>query len=282
MRFAILVSLVFLSFSDKLYAEEVDSFLDRDQVLNLNDASERINGLVQQLFEQIAHDRNTDTTKACNLELLKKRVSRDFGNVLFPRIKSLILKDTQMPLWRQRTDRAMTIYKNLSGMPGTCCSPSFRVGHYLVGVDKIDHFFSHGLELLGSSHLTAVEKSSKQEQGLFGYVTTGVYSYSDITANLDGLVFWESFLKKNSPFWKCEKNKMVLQKKFQIQDYLWMGWDEGYNCSLFRRGREIPGLKCPIVKMTEIDKKIPSIWLKEKNILSLLLSKKTKEELGLK
>lgn len=87
-----------------------------------------------------------------------------------------------------------------------------ELGHTLnmfghdVGVDKIGHFFQQGYEYYeryqkalskGLTEMAAIEAAIqggiKQEKGIFGYATTGVYSNADLAANYSGFLFYLRF-----------------------------------------------------------------------------------------
>lgn len=98
----------------------------------------------------------------------------------------------------------------------------------------------------------------EQEEGMFGYKTTGVFSFSDLVADLDGGRFWNKVLLKqddplkgvvanffNRPYALCDiqimasiKNKKVikaweLKSRFDLSGYIDGAWDEGNNCNSY-------------------------------------------------
>jgi hypothetical protein len=68
-------------------------------------------------------------------------------------------------------------------------------GHYM-GTDKIDHFFQQGheyYEIAGKKGtIAAIEHGVKLEHGIFGTLTTGVYSNADLAANYAGMKFYQN------------------------------------------------------------------------------------------
>ena len=132
----------------------------------------------------------------------------------------------------------------------------------LVGLDKIGHFFAQGwqyFELTDHDKETldsAIEWGRQKEAGLFGYTTTGIFSFADLVANLNGWRFWNKVLLKqgdplsgaianffNSPYVGCEIQvvdsirsiKIVrawkFKARFDLADYIDGAWDEGNNCN---------------------------------------------------
>ncbi|MFC6672641.1 hypothetical protein [Marinobacterium aestuariivivens] len=64
-----------------------------------------------------------------------------------------------------------------------------------MGLDKLGHFFAQGwqyfeLTALGGGTLEqALALGREQEQGRYGYLTTGIFSYADLAANFNGWRF---------------------------------------------------------------------------------------------
>lgn len=160
-------------------------------------------------------------------------------------------------------------------------------GH-LIGLDKIGHFFAEGW---GYFELTTSESQSLEqamgwggelESGLFGYTTTGIHSYADLTANFNGWIFWNKVLAKqphplkgpignlfNRPYVRCSVRPLKSIKAlrvvrewrynntFDLSDYIDGAWDEGNNCNSYKnpvieekvksRISELaPQLECPL------------------------------------
>ena len=94
--------------------------------------------------------------------------------------------------------------------------------------------------------------------GKFGYSTTGIFSYADLTANFNGWRFWNKVLLKesdplkglianffNRPYVACNiqitdsiKNRKIIRAwepnvKFDLSDYIDGAWDEGNNCNSY-------------------------------------------------
>jgi hypothetical protein len=106
-----------------------------------------------------------------------------------------------------------------------------------IGTDKLGHFFDMGYELWqmtegGSNLMDIVDKATREQQGIWGYWTTGIKSYGDITANFDGYRFWRDFAGEGSqPFFTCEQNYLKQVRAFKWSDYVSAAWTEAINCS---------------------------------------------------
>ena len=139
-----------------------------------------------------------------------------------------------------------------------------NINGHLVGLDKMGHYFAEGwryYELTHHDGLTleqALEWGKEKEAGLFGFTTTGIFSYADLAANFNGWRFWNKVLLKhddplkgvianffNRPYVSCEiqiidsvKNRKIVKAweyntRFDISDYIDGAWDEGNNCNSY-------------------------------------------------
>lgn len=120
-----------------------------------------------------------------------------------------------------------------------------QVQNVEIGTDKLGHFFSEGY----SYFVTTDQLRKSIESGLlfgewsesvyFGAQTTGVYSFADLTANFQGLRFWNRVLAKYpdlltgkapEPYVQCNDHQWVLAHAFRWDDYIDTGWNEAVNC----------------------------------------------------
>ena len=144
-------------------------------------------------------------------------------------------------------------------------APVLNVSGTQIGADKLGHFFDEGYTLYLLNYKTQTD-SEKYRNGLrhsidgenqeFGAITTGVFSYADVSANYGGQKFWEKvcgnankdtrpedleFMRTN----RCKKDAYVLcdnktgdwilnpHENFTLKDYVTPAWDESINCSLY-------------------------------------------------
>lgn len=139
-----------------------------------------------------------------------------------------------------------------------------NVSGFRIGLDKIGHFFSEGYQYFSKVHednqtlAEALAWGRQKEEGLYGFKTTGIFSYADLVANFNGYRFWNRILlKERDPlddyftnlftksYIKCElqmieslsKWQLIrrwrLQKSFDIADYVDGMWDERNNCNSY-------------------------------------------------
>ena len=185
-----------------------------------------------------------------------------------------------------------SIYRDITFFEGISLnlkelSDVIMVRGHLVGLDKIGHFFAEGWEYFehtradGATVEDAMAWGTGLEKGSFGYLTTGIYSYADLVANFNGFRFWNGLRKRQRDPLKgvvadfftsvqvtCSLDlidslkkrkivrKWVLNRPFDIADYIDGSWNEANNCNSYRdpdiaekvavRIAEVrPGFQCP-------------------------------------
>ncbi len=163
-----------------------------------------------------------------------------------------------------------------------------NINGHLIGIDKLGHFFAEGWQYFEISNTAdsnladAIEWGRQQEAGKFGYSTTGVFSFADLTANINGWRFWNKILLKsedplkgrignffNRPYVSCNiqiiesiKSRQLVKAweantRFDLTDYIDGAWDEGNNCNSYddpviekkvstRMQQVDPDFHCPI------------------------------------
>jgi hypothetical protein len=132
---------------------------------------------------------------------------------------------------------------------GIGIAPIFKYDQIEMGTDKFEHFFSRGLSnftrfyLKGMDFKTMMKKDMLMERTILGgnFLATGVFSYADLSANFNGLRFWNSVLQKREdflgennigPFVRCnDKNgKWEKVKDLDLRPFVDESWDEAVNC----------------------------------------------------
>jgi len=162
-----------------------------------------------------------------------------------------------------------SIYRDIDYLEGFSLklkelSDVVNIDGHLIGLDKMGHFFAEGWQYFeltrydGQSIEQAVEWGRQQEAGKYGYITTGIFSFSDLAANLNGWRFWNKVLLDeddplkggladlfNRPYITCDiqiidsiKNMKVVKAwehntRFDLSDYIDGAWDEGNNCNSY-------------------------------------------------
>ena len=120
-----------------------------------------------------------------------------------------------------------------------------------LGTDKLEHFWWAGYDYFNLYYLKkrplgeALKYGWEQEDGLFGSTTTGVISYGDLSANFNGMRFWNHILQKQEdifgqnlgPYVECQKGQWAQVKQVDFANYVDQSFDESINCSIFRNER---------------------------------------------
>ncbi len=264
-----------------LSASEVDSVTTRG--IFLEDSGADMDGLINKRIQQGIENANRrqdnyqrmDSDEFCNEEILYDELRKSifdsftasFGLKGYSLDRQLreILKDKtyELPL-NESIYRDINLEEgislNLKELTGAA-----RVNGYLIGLDKIGHFFSEGWEYFDRVHFegetldVALSWGEMREKGVYGFSTTGIFSYADLVANFNGYRFWNRVLKTEkdpiSPFYKnllerpyvrCKLQiidsvryrkpvrKWQIDSLFNISDYIDGSWDEGINCNRYK------------------------------------------------
>lgn len=175
--------------------------------------------------------------------------------------------------------------------------PSIRIQGVLLGVDKLSHFFETGLELY-EEFLTPekiaqgdrkiqinklVDRAIELEETNLGWTITGIKSYGDIHAHLQGAFFWEAYFKENGDWWRCENKKIKLKKVFDITHFSQVGWSEATQCNEYAIKNEETYLEkffnndTKISFQEEVDRNIKELEKKNEKTYSCPIDKKTCE-----
>ena len=268
------------------FVAEIDSVTPRKLVLD--NSIDTINEIVNQRIEegirkanaQQKHvegtgyiaDRNNDTLcdeKALYTEL-RKSIFQSFtaswglkGYDLDKQLRGLLARQSYSLSLND------SIYRDIDYIEGLSLNLKeltdvVNINGYLVGLDKIGHFFAQGwqyFELTDDDKETldkAIAWGRQKEAGLYGYTTTGIFSFADLVANLNGWRFWNKVLLKqddplkgvianffNSPYASCEiqvidsiRSRQIIRAweyntRFDLADYIDGAWDEGNNCNSY-------------------------------------------------
>jgi hypothetical protein len=121
--------------------------------------------------------------------------------------------------------------------------PVLRLNGQLVGVDKISHFLSQGFKyhrryLEGVDENEVVGIGKRNEAGIFGIWTTGVFSNADLVANYEGFRFYRSLFEDGVVEGKPALIEWLgagarLRGEFDWRDHVNAYWDEALNPSLY-------------------------------------------------
>ena len=131
--------------------------------------------------------------------------------------------------------------------------PLIKIGDTVVGVDKLEHMFGMGLRYFKKHHLEERPLVSVLKGGIFSEKTflggnmlaTGVFSYADLSANFNGMRFWNHMLQKRDdvlgaqhnagPYLVCREGKWAKneERPIDFRTYIDPSMQESMNCSKF-------------------------------------------------
>ena len=240
--------------SSTLTAAEVDQFTSKGQTLV--DASEIVNLKANEVVKSTLKD-----LKGCNETELYKALRKQFGNHIKGKFTKFVIEDSSVPRLKIPIDES--IYKDwtsftgfILGNPlyrksGIALSDLVQVGDVQIGTDKFEHLFGRGYKYFSDHYLKnkSIEKTLKygvnQEKFILGglFIETGVFSYADLSANFNGMRFWNHFLLKEDdilganfnlgPYVVCENNQWKQNALIDFRNYFDLSMDESVNCSKF-------------------------------------------------
>jgi len=265
------------------FAAEIDSVTPRN--LTLDNSIDTINEIVNQRIEEGIRKANTQQDYDEDIADINKDTFCD-EKALYTEIRKAIFQsftaswglkgydlDKQLRglLGRQSYSLSLndSIYRDIDYIEGLSMnlkelSDVVNINGYLVGLDKIGHFFAQGwqyFELTDQGKETldkAVAWGREKEAGLYGYTTTGIFSFADLVANLNGWRFWNKVLLKQDdplkgvianffdrPYVSCDiqiidsiRHRKIIRAweyntRFDLADYIDGAWDEGNNCNSY-------------------------------------------------
>lgn len=276
---AVFLAMVIFVYSSS-NASEIDSVVTRR--IHLADSLQAINAIFnQRMIEGIAKAKgrkddieNLTTEEFCDEKILyvelRKAIFQSFtaswglkGYSLDNQLREL-LADRSYSLSLNDS-----IYRDINYIEGFSLnfkelSDVIRVNGHLVGLDKLGHFFAEGWQYFeltrekGKNIEQAIQWGKEQESGMYGYTTTGIFSFADLVANFNGLLFWNRVLGKDndpllgfvdtlfdSPYVTCDiqvvasiRHMKIVKaweqnKKFDLSVYIDGAWDEGNNCNSY-------------------------------------------------
>jgi len=237
---------------------EVDNFASKH--LNLPDRAPELNDLANRYLANVIVAVN-QAAAGCSEEVLFIGLKQVYAN----HSRGLLVKDllAQKHFPVVYLERKESIYKDwkvyngfilaspLAKVNKLALSPLIKIGDRDIGVDKLEHMFGMGHKYYREYYdkKSSIDKILSNgvlwEKTLLGgnMIATGVYSYADLSANFNGMRFWNNMLLKNDdilgsqynrgPYIQCVDNQWIVNKSKPIdfRDYVDESFDESINCS---------------------------------------------------
>ena len=273
-----------LSVPPAAHPAEVDSFTNRHE---LADSAPALNLVVNRWLAEALVTANESSVfqlgdeqgvDYCNQARLYDALKEKLTGFIVGKLEALVTDSRDLDTIRVSFDKS--IYRDFEFTESPTISLTrhlavlLRIGDVYLGADKFGHFFTEGLsyyEMYSSvDQYSALQFGDLSESTFYGELTTGVFSYADLAANLNGLRFWNAILglkadpitgaSVDKPFVRCIDKKWRLMKEFDWRDYVDPTWDEAINCSAFRNEILLAKVKkritdtsqgksCPLVKV---------------------------------
>ncbi len=268
-----------MALSLNLFAAEADNFTAH--ALSLTDTSQEVNILANNYLKKAIADLNQ--TGGCNEDALYTELRKYFANhskgefvkdILYKNavaINNLPLKQSVYENWKIG-DGFLLGRKKAAASP-LALSPLIKIGDEAIGVDKFEHMFGMGFTYFTKHYLKGKKIESVLKYGIAlektilggNILATGVFSYGDLSANFNGMRFWNHVLQKNDdilgreqnlgPYVTCAGDKWQVNEKNPIdfKNYIDASMDESINCSKFAASSAVKKFKAGIKKRGFVD-----------------------------
>lgn len=272
LRQCLLMFLFTFLVSKALLSAEVDHFTNRNE--SLDDAALIVNFLANKMVRTSLSELNSKKP-GCHEKDLYKALREIFANHRNGQLTITILENPSIP---KRTiefkDSVFGLWSAWDGFimggpffkkSGLSLSPLVRMGDQVVGTDKFEHMFGRGFQYFTNYYLkekdiaAAVKRGVFDEKLIFGgnKIATGVFSYGDLSANFNGMRFWNHMLQQRQdvlgenigPYIKCINSQFVQVKDIDFREYFDESMDEGINCSKFPTSKTLARYKARLKKL---------------------------------
>lgn len=252
---------LFSLLSFNVLAAEVDQFTRRNDPLS--DSSQLLNLKANQFVKEAIEKLNKDAIDCQSLEAEKKlykELRKYFANHTKGQLTIYALKSDDIQKRKLKIQDSIfqdwTIFDGyLLGKPSAnnsdlALGPLIRMNDVVVGTDKLEHLFGRGFSYFNNYYLKNKSLKRTLNSGVFGEKTiyggnklaTGVFSYADLSANFNGMRFWNHILQKREdvmgdnfgPYITCGNgSKWEQVKDIDFTHYFDASHDEAINCSKF-------------------------------------------------
>jgi len=218
-------------------AYETDQYTDRLE--KLGDSTDILDREVNEALEKIAASwHNGDKRGRFATQVYQELGGRHWVD----KLERFAIRSPEVE--RIERDKETSIY---GGLPFWSTRVVFIVGvgktiklnDTLVGTDKLGHFLSQGWKyhkrhLRGKTEERVVQLGVRNEKGIFGAASTGVFSNADLVANYEGYLFYRSLFEDDLVAGKPAiihfvGDRAVVQRPFDWRDHINEYWDEALN-----------------------------------------------------
>ena len=269
-----LIFTTLLTISASVFSAEADNFTAR--LLDLKDVGTEVNIIANKYLKKAVSDLNR--TNGCSEAALYTELRKYFNNhskgelvkdILYKNavsINNLPIKQSVYENW-EKADGFLLGRKKAATSP-LALSPLIKIGNQAVGVDKFEHMFGTGFSYFSKHYIKGKKIKDVLSYGgllektaLGGNIfATGVFAYGDLSANFNGMRFWNHMIQKKDdilgadqnlgPYIICAENKWTVNEKNPIdfRNYIDASMDESINCSKFAGTNAIKKFKKAVTK----------------------------------
>lgn len=248
-------------FSTQVFSAEADHYTYANSPLE--DAADIVNKTanmyLNRALEKLNSESRCDLSVKAKEEALYKELQKYFANHNHGQLVKDIL--TGEPFPTRVIPKTESIYGQwqardgfLLGRKGAEKSqlglmPLMKIGSINIGVDKLEHMFGMGFHYYKSHYLKQQALYKVLNGGVFrekttlggNPIATGVFSYGDLSANFNGMRFWNHILQKHDdilgaaynrgPYVQCENGSWkTTEKVIDFKYYVDESMDESINC----------------------------------------------------
>ena len=256
-------------------AGEVDPFLAWK--VSLKDASIIIN----QYFNRKITKTLNELPDNCSCETAAGEILKNFGVVLNSQLEKWIKSNNKIEKFPNKKyennellkksiywkDSNPTVEKSqLIGLK-MMLDEIININGVYIGVDKITHFTGSGFIYYkrylyslkkGFSNKIAMEKAIDLgiigEKNILGRYASGVFSFADLEANFQGLLFGIELCNSAQPLLIKKNKQWVLIEPFNIKKYVNPYWNESYNPSYYYEGKNLTLFPKSITVLSNLSK----------------------------
>lgn len=259
---------------------EVDQYTYRNE--EIKDSSELLNQKVNAALMSSLINANAKG-EGCSEKILYKELRKYFSNHFQGKLTKDILADKNITKrYIALTDSVYQDWTKWDGLgmgskalskKAVTMSGEMRVGEHYIGVDKLEHMWGQGYAyfkqnyLNGKGEVKAVKTGAAKEKTILGgnKFANGVFSYGDLSANFNGMRFWNHMLLKQDdvlgadrnlgPYVTCTNDKWIQIEEVDFKNYIDDSMNESINCSKFpsqktadkfKNRLKILGTTCPV------------------------------------
>lgn len=231
-------------------ALETDNYISWDQ--NLEDSSDELNSyFLSQIL--IVLKRTHAENKSLSCEQVTGEIAKVFRSRMVhdnPVENYLIENLSPAEIYPQTLSYVeKSIFRDpfLPHIPKFGLAPNIQVNDNTFGTDKLSHFASTGhhyyviyqkaLKLnpdTEDAEKMAIQYGVADEKMVHGYWASGVFSYADLEANYQGMLFYKKLCGGSSSYLaKDQAGQWQLLRSPDIREYTSPFWDETFNRSYF-------------------------------------------------